>query len=140
MENETAAPDNPGGSRQERGTWRGWLTKTDGQRVPLSKEEAETIWRATAQARSERAERLPTQDHAIKAMFEAYDRLRELGWKEIIYCPKDGSAFEVIEAGSTGIFRCHYEGEWPDGSWWIEDAGDLWPARPILFRRIKEPG
>ncbi len=71
---------------------------------------------------------------AIERMFSAYQELKRLGWNDAIYCPKDGTWFDAIEAGSTGIHNCRYEGEWPKGSWWIADAGDLWPSRPILFR------
>ena len=67
-------------------------------------------------------------------MFEARQRLMELGWNDAIYCPKDGSEFDAIEAGSTGIHKCHYSGEWPDGHWWIAGDGDLYPSRPVLYR------
>ena len=88
---------------------------------------------------------------AAQALLGAYERLRALGWQEIMYCPKDGSWFEAIEAGSCGIHRCQYSGEWPKGHWWISDGGDLWPSKPILWRplgaadraqpeRGKEPG
>jgi hypothetical protein len=82
-----------------------------------------------------RAEKMPDERAAILQMFEAVQRLKELGWNDAIYCPKDGSEFDAIEAGSTGIHRCHYDGEWPDGRWWVADNGDLWPSRPILFRK-----
>ncbi len=71
---------------------------------------------------------------AIGTMFRGYQALMLMGWQEIQYCPKDGSMFEVIEAGSTGVHDCHYQGEWPDGHWWVHSNGDLWPSRPILFR------
>lgn len=83
---------------------------------------------------TQRDEHLPDEQAALKAMVEAYDRLRRLGWREAIYSPKDGSAFEAIEAGSTGIHRCRYQGEWPNGQWWIEDDDTILPAHPILFR------
>lgn len=57
---------------------------------------------------------------------------------DAIYCPKDGSTFEIIEVGSTGIFRAHYHGEWPTGGWLAEDGGDLWPSHPCLFRLLPE--
>jgi hypothetical protein len=82
-----------------------------------------------------RAEKMPDERAAILQMFEAVQRLKELGWNDAIYCPKDGSEFDAIEAGSTGIHRCHYDGEWPNGHWWVADNGDLWPSRPILFRK-----
>lgn len=80
-----------------------------------------------------RAEKMPDERAAILQMFDAYLRLKELGWKEAVYCPKDGSHFHAIEAGSTGIHDCSYEGKWPDGAWWIYD-GDMWPSHPILFK------
>lgn len=81
-----------------------------------------------------RLKHMPTEQDALRTMFAAYQRLKELGWNDAIYCPKDGSSFDVIEPGSTGIHRAHYSGDWPKGSWWVEDAGDLWPSRPILYR------
>lgn len=116
----------------------GWRTMKDGSRVVITRAEALEIHADLEKRLAERAERLPDERSAICAMFDAYDRLRELGWREAIYCPKDGSSFEVIEAGSTGIFRAHYEGEWPKGSWWLEDGGDVWPSRPILHRLYPE--
>lgn len=80
------------------------------------------------------AERMPDDAAALAQMQDAYSRLEKLGWRNAIYCPKDGSVFDAIEAGSTGIHTCHYEGEWPKGSWWVRDGDDLWPSRPILFR------
>ena len=77
---------------------------------------------------------MPTEQDAINAMFSAWLRLKELGWRDACYCPKDGSVFQVIEAGSTGIFDCHYEGEWPKGRWWIHADNDLCPSRPVMFK------
>jgi hypothetical protein len=71
---------------------------------------------------------------ALQALFAAHTKLVILGWREIDYCPKDGTLFDSISAGSTGIRPCYYEGEWPNGHWWVLDGGDVWPARPILWR------
>ena len=95
------------------------------------------IWKDAETAKAERAEAMPTVQDAIDAMQEAYQRLKDLGWRDAIYCPKDRKLFEAIEAGSTGVFKCHYDGDWPKGSWWIHEAVDLWPGRPILFRELK---
>jgi len=64
------------------------------------------------------------------------EELRQLGWDSAIYCPKDGSPFMGWEFpwGSPGL--CRYSGEWPTGSWWMDDAGDSWPVRPNLWRPI----
>jgi len=92
------------------------------------------MWAAAEADTAKRAAALPTEQDAIAAMFQAYLRLKELGWNDPIYCPKDGSSFDVIEAASSGIHKCHYQGEWPTGSWWVESDGDLWPSRPTLYR------
>jgi hypothetical protein len=83
---------------------------------------------------AKRASDIPDDQSAINAMWEGYQRLRELGWREACYCPKDGTIFQVIEAGSTGIHEAHYDGDWPNGTYWVHGECDLWPSRPILFR------
>lgn len=100
----------------------------------MTAEDANKIWRQAEKRKAERAGKLPDEQACLDAMFEAYQRLKELGWNDACYCPKDGTVFSVIEAGSTGTFDCHYQGEWPDGSWWTHDKGDLWPSDPILFK------
>lgn len=105
---------------------------------PLTRAEGQALWESCQRAHEDRVVRMPDEKSALNAMHDAYIRLRDLGWRDAIYCPKDGSAFEIIEVGSTGIFRAHYSGEWPSGSWWAEDAGDLWPSRPALFRLLPE--
>lgn len=90
--------------------------------------------------KAKRLSDMPDERSAIEAMHQAHTRLTELGWRNAIYCPKDGSTFDVIEAGSTGIHTAHYEGAWPDGSWWVHADGDLCPSRPILFRLHPQDG
>jgi len=84
-----------------------------------------------------RPKRSPKEAAALDVMWRGYDDLWRLGWKDIIYCPKDGSHFLAITAGATAVFECNYIGEWPDGSWWIYD-GDVWPARPILWKPLPD--
>jgi hypothetical protein len=79
--------------------------------------------RATCVARDE--ERV----HLL-ARFQGFDALRKLGWREARYAPQDGTPFLAIEAGSTGVHECSRN---PDGHFWIYD-GDMWPARPILWK------
>ncbi len=85
-------------------------------------------------AEAKRAVDMPTEQDAIDQMFQCRLRLTELGWGDAVYCPKDGTVFNVIESGSSGIHKAHYEGKWPDGRWWVHVKGDLWPCRPILFK------
>jgi len=82
----------------------------------------------------ERAEKMPDVNAALIQMFEAYTRLKDLGWNDAMYCPKDGTMFDAISAGSTGICPTKYDGEWPTGRYWGYEAGDVWPSHPILFK------
>jgi hypothetical protein len=101
---------------------------------PLRASEAAAIMAAVDAATQRRAELMPDEQTAIRMLFEAQQRLKELGWREAIYCPKDGSEFVVIEPGSTGIHSCTYVGEWPYGNWFVHDEHDVYSSRPILFR------
>ena len=101
---------------------------------PRRQNEADALMADIEAAKAKRAEDMPDEAAALSQMLDAHQRLKELGWSEAIYCPKDGTIFDAIEAGSSGIHKCHYSGQWPDGSWWIHSHGDLWPSRPILFR------
>ena len=105
----------------------------------ISREEAQRLLAAADAAKAARAEAMPTEQDALRLMTDAYRRLHELGWREAMYCPKNGAPFQVIEAGSSGIHDCHYHGEWPNG-WWIASAGDLWPSHPVLWRPIPDDG
>lgn len=99
---------------------------------------ANELWQRVKIEQKARIRLMPTEYEALRKMFDAHLRLKELGWREIEYCPKDGTVFEAIQAGSTAIVRCHYDGEWPKGRWWVHADGDLWPARPILFREMRD--
>lgn len=104
---------------------------------PLTKGEADALWARAEAEKRERTERMPDEQSAINAMWSAYQRLTELGWRDPSYCPKDGSHFKVIEPGSTGIHDGAYWGEWPNGHWNVFD-GDVWPSRPVLFKLYPE--
>ena len=65
--------------------------------------------------RRQRARDMKTAKEALEVAWRGWKRLQELGFADACYCPKDGTPFEVCEWGSTGIFRCTYSGEWPDG-------------------------
>lgn len=83
-----------------------------------------------------RAADMPTEQNAINAMFAAYQRLKDLGWRDGMYMPKDGTPVTVIQIGSTGQFECRHIGKWPDGSFHLYDGGDVYPSRsvPPLFK------
>ncbi len=106
---------------------------------PLTRAEADAMWEAAEASKKQRAEQMPDERAAIDMLFSAWLRLKELGWNDAMYCPKDGSEFDVIEPGSTGIHKCRYHGEWASGHFCVYDAGDEWPSHPILFRALKPP-
>jgi hypothetical protein len=101
---------------------------------PLRRSEADEYFRLAQEQDARRKELMPDEDSARRMMFDAWLRLKDYGWKEAMYCPKDGRMFDAIEAGSSGIHKCSYSGEWPKGDYWIHSENDLWPSRPILFR------
>ena len=87
--------------------------------------------------RSERAELMPTEKDAMLVVWAGIQRLRDLGWKDAIYCPKENGHRSLFwEAGCVGSAPGYYHGEWPNGTWFMEDAGDLWPSRPTLYRPL----
>ena len=83
------------------------------------------------------AEEMPTEQDAIETMYRAYSRLRDLGWRDGLYMPKDGTPVTVIQIGSTGTFECRYSGKWADGYFNLYDGGDVYPSRsaPPLFKQ-----
>jgi hypothetical protein len=95
--------------------YHGHMTKTDGSHVALSADEAQALWDASERIEAKAAADMPDTFAAVGALFRARERLKRLGWREGIYCPKDGSAFAFIQFGSTGIFAGRYRGQWPDG-------------------------
>lgn len=131
MENDEALSGATAGER-----YYGHLTMADGSRKILTSDEAKALHEELVAARAATEAKLPDEKTTLHAMNEAFHRLRDFGWSEAVYCPKDGSEFEAIEAGSTGIHRCIYMGEWPNGSWWIVGDGDMSPSRPVLYRLL----
>jgi hypothetical protein len=104
---------------------------------PLRKSEADALLAAADAAKAKRAADMPTEEDAARAMCSAYQRLRELGWRETCYGPT-GVTVRLIEAGSSGIHQGHRSEPWPEKTWWIESPGDLWPSMPVLFKLIEQ--
>lgn len=97
------------------------------------------LFRLLAEAQVERQERtdgLPDEASAIAVMWQARERLKELGWADFVSAPRDGSLFHVIEPGSTGIHVCSYLRDAAGGEFWIHADNDLWPTDPVLWKPI----
>ncbi len=103
---------------------------------PLTRAEGEALRQRAEAAKRRREELMPDEKAAINALFDAWVRLKDFGWKEPAYCPKDGRHFNIIELGSTGIFEGAYRGEWPNGSWdsWDEHDSYCSSIAPAMFK------
>lgn len=106
---------------------------------PLRKSEADDIMAKIDAAKAKRASDMPTEQDAIRAMFAAWQRLRELGWREGRSMPTTGERFAAVTVGSTGVHsmtaeRCG-DGPFAPTAWTTYD-GDIWPSShpPALFR------
>jgi hypothetical protein len=94
---------------------------------------------ALDEARERRNDLMPDEQAALRVLYMAWERLKDFGWNDPVYCPKDGTEFDVIELGSTGIFSGRYEGKWPEGHWELMDDRDVYPTsrQPAMFRLRK---
>ena len=76
---------------------------------------------------------LPNSDAVAGLMHIAVGRLRQLGWRLISEGnPVDHRRIQGMEFGVTRPQEMH----WMLDSWWVEDGGDQWPARPVFWRHI----
>ena len=100
---------------------------------PLRQSEAKALLAACDAEKAKRAADMPTEQDAVRAMWAAYQRLRELGWRETCYGPTNETV-RLIEAGSSGIHEGSRWEPWPEKTWWID--GD-YPSMPILFKPLK---
>ena len=100
---------------------------------PLTRAEADAMFAAAEAAQAKRAADMPTEQDAVRVMCDAFQRLRELGWREACYAPTD-TPLKLIEPGSSGIHDGRADGEWPNKHFLIFELGDAWPSRPCLFK------
>ena len=115
--------------------YHGHITHDDGSHTPLTKEQAKALWEGIEKTDAARKAQYPDSATAIAVLFDARHSLTtDHGWKEGIYCPKDGSHFAIITAGSTGIFSGYYLGEWPDGM--VVMADETAHPEELLFKPI----
>ena len=72
----------------------------------------------------------------LHIVFEQYHRLKSLGWTDPHPYTDDKYWLLIIEAASTGIHHGYCSGE--ESGYWIPDAGDMWPSRPLLVKRLSK--
>lgn len=68
----------------------------------------------------------------INAIMDGVRALQRLGWRQVMYAPRNNTPFLIIEPGSTGIHECTRDKE---GRFWSYD-GDVWPSNPMLFKAL----
>ena len=99
---------------------------------PLRKNEADAIMASVEEAKKRRTELMTTEKDAVRLMYDAYQRLKELGWRDHCYGPTNQTVL-LIEPGSSGIHKGQRWKEWPEKTWWIDN--DI-PSTPCLFKPI----
>jgi len=84
----------------------GHKTMIDGSHEPLTKDEADSLWKYVEERKAQRAASMPTAEAALSQFIEAKQRLQELGWWQGGGLRvKRGDECAVAEFGSSGIFR-----------------------------------
>jgi hypothetical protein len=94
----------------------------------ISRDVAEALWEAAMAQKAKRAADMPDERTALRVLTDAHIRLKELGWREATYAPRN-VPLELIECGSSGI-HTGYRDE--HGFWILDD--DTWPSKPVLYR------
>lgn len=99
---------------------------------PLRESEADAIMAAADAAQQRRTELMPTEQDAAAMLFQAWYRLKELGWRETCYGPTNETV-QLIEPGSSGIHQGQRWNPWPEKTWWIDGGA---PSNPCLFKPL----
>ena len=100
----------------------------------------DNLFGVTEEMRKMREETLPLEQDALDLVDFAVKRLQDLGFRDMIYGPKDGTVVEAWRIGCTSFYKCYYQGVWPAGNWYgvDPDDGDQWVDYPVMFRLIPE--
>lgn len=101
----------------------GSMTASDGTRVMLTPEQAKAMWEECERKDAERAKTYPDSLSCLRAMSSAEERLKQLGWRNGRYCPRDGSTFATCQVGSTGMW---------EGFWSPDSGSEVFPQGYII--------
>lgn len=99
---------------------------------PITRREADEILARADAAEAYRAALMPTEKEAAGMLFQAYLRLKELGWRPTCHGPTN-EIVQLIEPGSSGLHQGVRFNPWPETTWWID--GDA-PSQAILFKPL----
>lgn len=91
-------------------------------------------------SKKERTERESWGTQGMKDIHKLTVELQNDGWRSAAYCPKDGSMFLAWCPTMAAPCMCNYQGEWPNGKWWIYVDGDTWPQNPgpVLWKPLPD--
>lgn len=106
---------------------------------PLTRREADALLKAADEQRAKRSADMPTEQDAVKALWSAQQRLKELGWSEprgyqARALREEGVEAMLIEFSSSGIHRGYYHAVNGKDTWWIGPDGC--PSSPCLVRAL----
>lgn len=76
---------------------------------------------------------------SITDFYKAYVALKDEGWQDAIYAPKDGTEIEIIEVGSTGIHKVawsSFDHQPLDTCGCFFGGAEGYPSHPVLWRRV----
>jgi len=92
--------------------YHGHKTMADGTTVPLTKQEAKTIWEGAQAAREKLVRDMPTAKDALTSINAAHSRMNELGWwlGGGLHVRR-GDECAIAQSGSTGIWRGRVDAE-----------------------------
>lgn len=76
--------------------------------------DSETLFASIQATIAKRAADMPTEENAMAAMQGAFDRLKDLGWKEAMYCPKDGTLLDARRRRSVALPACAVQAHGPE--------------------------
>lgn len=85
--------------------YHGHKTLIDGSHIPLTRDEADGLWKMAEDAKAQRAEAMPTAQDALRLLIQAKERLNELGWREGNFCIRANDECAVAQTGSTGMWK-----------------------------------
>lgn len=105
---------------------------------PLTRAEADAIMARVDAAKAAREAKFPTTEDAVRGLWDAWYRLKELGWRDTQYAPADDRPKQTISIGSTGIHQARCQSRTEAGRehekwWWHDDGHDTWPHKPLFY-------